>query len=195
MTHPLPLFFPVLLAGEDLVHRPPGLFQQALGLVDLLWRALAGHLHDGAAQPCGLDEQAGYLPGLLRHRFPGRAGRVRVVFDVAPPLAGEPERAPAAGLLGLDQSLIGKLGQGRVDRSGTGPPGAAAALLDLRHDLVPVARALQQQGQDRGPDVAAPGLRPAGRALLPGPEPGPWAAEAATPLPRALRPPVPWRAA
>ena len=59
MAHPLPyLLFPVLFIGEDLVHRAPGLLKQGLGLVDLLWRAFAGHLHDGAAQACGLDEQA-----------------------------------------------------------------------------------------------------------------------------------------
>jgi hypothetical protein len=87
-----------------------------------------------------------------------------VVFDVLPPLGGEPERAPAAGFLGLDQALVGKLGQGRVDRSRAGPPRPATAFLDLGHDLVTVARALLQQGQDRGADVTAAGLRPAGRA-------------------------------
>src|SRR6185437_7598264 len=168
--------------------------KQGLGLVDLLRRAFAGHLHDGAAQPRGLDEQAGHLAWLVRHRFPGRAGGLRVVLDVLAPLVGEPERALATGLIGLDQALVGELGQGRVDRSRAGPPGAVAALLDLGHDLVAVARALEQQGQYRGAHVAAARLRPAGRAGWP-----PWppsapsagAARSAVPLPRTLRPGAP----
>src|SRR5262249_38553391 len=98
------------------------------------------------------------------------------------------------------QALVGELLQGRVDRAGTGPPGAAAALLDLGHDLVPVARAFAQQRQDRGAHVAAAGLRPvrrAGRARPPG-APVPAGVARPTRAARAGRPAGPgarWRGA
>src|SRR5262249_4626018 len=107
------------------------------------------------------------------HRLPRRARHLGVLLDVAAPLVGEAERAPAGRLLGLDQPLVGELLQGGVDRAGTGPPGAAAALLDLGHDLVAVARALAQQGQDRRAHVASPGLGPGRRLGWPGPAPRP----------------------
>src|SRR5262245_41434762 len=139
--------------------------------MDLLWGTGVGHLHDAAAQPGGLDEQAGHRPRLvLPQRLPRGACLLGFLLDVPAAVVGEAERAPAAGLLGLDQALVGELLQGRVDRAGAGPPGAAAALLDLGHDLVPVARAFAQQRQDRGAHVAAAGLRPAclaGRARPP----------------------------
>src|SRR5262249_23477798 len=110
-----------------------------------------------------------------------------VLLDVPAAVVGEAERAPAAGLLGLDQALVGELLQGRVDRAGAGPPGAAAALLDLGHDLVPVARAFAQQRPDRGAHAAAAAgaaLGPRRRAGGPGPPAPPVPAEVARP-PRA----------
>src|SRR5690242_12012401 len=110
---------------------------------------------------------------------------------------GQAERAPATGLLSLHQSLVGKLLQGGVDRARAGPPGAAAALVDLGHDLVPVARALAQQRQDRGTYIAAAGLRPARKSRRPRPPAAPRPAGTARPLPETGRPglaPAPRRA-
>src|SRR6516225_4560096 len=101
---------------------------------------------------------------------------------------GQAERAPAAGFFGLDQPLVSKLLQGRVDGARAGPPGAAAALFDLGHDLVPVARALAQQCQDRGTDIAAAGLRPARKSGRPWPPAAPRPTGTARPLPETARP-------
>src|SRR6516225_1690787 len=96
---------------------------------------------------------------------------------------GQPEGAPAAGFFGLDQPLVGKLLQGRVDGARAGPPGATAALFYLGHDLVPVARALAQQRQDRGTDITAAGLRPARKSGRPRPPAAPRPAGTARPVP------------
>src|SRR6516164_9790219 len=101
---------------------------------------------------------------------------------------GQAERAPAAGFFGLDQPLVSKLLQGRVDGARAGPPGAAAALFDLGHDLVPVARALAQQCQDRGTDITAAGLRPARKSGRPWPPAAPRPAGTARPTPETPRP-------
>src|SRR5262249_2816821 len=113
------------------------------------------------------------------------------------------ECSPASGLLAHDQALVGELGQRGIYRSGTRPPGSAAALLDVGHDLVAVARALPQQRQDRGPNVAAAGLRTPRRAcgtgrsrpphdpLSPSPPQTPPPRAPGPPGPRPPRPPAP----
>src|SRR6516165_11805477 len=101
---------------------------------------------------------------------------------------GQAERAPAAGFFGLDQPLVSKLLQGRVDGTRAWPPGAVAAIVDLGHDLVPVARALAQQCQDRGADIAAASLRPARRSGRSWPPAAPWPTGTAWPLPETTRP-------
>src|ERR1700722_14005862 len=170
-----------LVAGQDLVHLPPGPLQELLGRADLVRRAGVGQLHDAAAEPGRLREQAGHLAGLVRrHRLPGRPGPVGVFLDVLPPGLGQAERAPATGLLTGDQPFVGQQLQGRGDRAGAGPPGAAAALLDLGHDLVTVARAFAQQGQDGRAHVATAGFRPALRGRRAGP-PAPRSPEAGSP--------------
>src|ERR1700722_13729333 len=171
----------LVVAGQDLVHLPRGPLQELLGRGYLVRRAGLGQLHDAAAEPGRLREQARHLTGLvLRHRLPGRPGPLGVLLDVLPPGLGQADPASATGLLPGDQPFVGQQLQGRVDRAGAGPPGTAAALLDLGHDLVTVARAFPQQGQDGRAHVATPGFRPARRGRRAGP-PGPRTPEAGSP--------------
>src|SRR6516225_11184642 len=104
---------------------------------------------------------------------------------------GQAERAPAAGFFGLDQPLVSKLLQGGVDGARAGPPGATAALFDFGHDLIPVARALAQQRQDRGADITAAGLGPARKSGRARPPAAPRPAGTARPVPETGRPAVP----
>ena len=59
--------FAVVL-GEDAVDLAAGPLQELLGRQHLLVRAGVGDLHDAAAEPGGLGEQAGHLPGFLLGR-------------------------------------------------------------------------------------------------------------------------------
>src|SRR5919197_3678039 len=69
---------------------------------------------------------------------------------------------PAPVLLArADQPLVLELLQRRVHRAGARAPHALAALLELLHDLVAVARLLGEQQQRGGADVAAARLRAA----------------------------------
>src|SRR5690606_31422595 len=56
----------------------------------------------------------------------------------------------------LDEALVLEQPQGGVDGSGARAPQVLAALGDLAHQLVAVARLLGQQGQDGVAHVAAP---------------------------------------
>src|SRR5262249_28881700 len=58
------------------------------------------------------------------------------------------------------QTLVLELRERRVHRAGARAPHALAALLDLLHDLVTVARLLRQQQQRRYADIPAPRLAP-----------------------------------
>src|SRR5215469_2825334 len=192
----------LVVVGEDPVELAAGPLQQPFRGPDLLGRAGVSDLHDPAAQPGRLGEQARHLPVLLLGgRLPGAARHLGVLLHVLAARIGEPERAPAAGLLAHDQALVGELRQRGVHRSGTRTPGSAAALLDLRHDLVAIARAFPQQCQNRGPHVAAPRLRTPRRACRTRrsrPPAAPLPAEAAAPVARAFPAaglPVPRRAA
>src|SRR5215217_8947548 len=82
-----------------------------------------------------------------------------MISNVRPAFIGQRERTAATAFFCPYQSLILQLLQGRVDRARAGLPGTAAALGDLLDDLVPVQGALSQHGQDRRPNIAAPGLR------------------------------------
>src|SRR5205807_3647390 len=74
---------------------------------------------------------------------------------------GEREQLASVLLLGADQPLVLQLRERGVDRAGARAPRAAAALLDLLHDLVAVARLLREQQQRRRADVAPAGAPPA----------------------------------
>src|SRR5262249_28067839 len=147
-------------------------------------------LHDPAAEPGGLREQAWQLPCfLLGCRLPRAARHLWVLLDVLAPGVGQGEHPPADRFRPLDQALVAQLRQRRIDRTRARPPGAAAALLDLRHNRVAVARPFAQQSQDRCPHVTAPGLHAARR---------PWRLRRtrppATPWPAYAAAPVPWPA-
>src|SRR3984957_19777074 len=143
----------VLLAahviGQDQVQPPPGLLQQPFRGVDLLGRADLGYLDDAAAEPGRHREQVRQLPGLLLvSHLPRTASHLGVLLYVGPARIGEAECAPSAGSPRDDQAVGGELRQGRVDRARAWPPGATAALIDLGDDLVTVAGAFRQHGQD-----------------------------------------------
>jgi len=120
-------------------------------------------------------------------RLPGLADLGGVFGHVGLAAGGEGEDAAAGLLLGADQPLVLELLERGVDGAGAGPPDAAAALLQLLHDLVAVARLLGEQGQDGGAHVAAPRARaaeererrvaasPPGRAEAAKPGPVGWA--------------------
>src|SRR5262249_47344178 len=74
---------------------------------------------------------------------------------------GQPERLAPVDLLRAHEALVLQLLERGVDRAGAGAPNAFAALLDLLHDLVAVARLLGEQQQRRGTNVPAPRLAPA----------------------------------
>jgi hypothetical protein len=80
--------------------------------------------------------------------------------------------APAVLLVGPDHPLVLELLERRVDGAGARAPQALAALLELLHDLVAVARLLGQQEQHGGAQVAAPRL-PAAEPLAERPHPRP----------------------
>src|SRR4029079_3991790 len=88
--------------------------------------------------------------------LPRDAERLAVLLDVGAARIGELEGAPSGALVAAHQALVLELGERGVDRPGARAPDAAAALLELLHELVAVARLLLEQQQDRGADVAAP---------------------------------------
>src|SRR4029453_18732113 len=95
---------------------------------------------------------------------PRDAERLAVGLDVRAALVGELEGAPSGGLVAVDEPLVLELRERGVDRARAGAPDAAAALLELLHELVAVARLLLEQEQDRRAEVAAarPLAAPAG---------------------------------
>ncbi len=93
--------------------------------------------------------------------LPRRAELVAVLGDVRAARVGELEQPAAAGVLRADEALVLELRERRVDGAGARAPVAAAAVLDLLHQPVAVARLLGEQDEQRGPDVAAPGARAA----------------------------------
>src|SRR6185437_6058501 len=65
----------------------------------------------------------------------------------------------ATGFLAFDKALVGELRKRGIDGTGARPPGAAAALLNIGHDLIAGPRTLLEQGKDRGPHIATASLR------------------------------------
>src|SRR5205814_3847691 len=94
--------------------------------------------------------------------LPGLAELVAARLDVLATAVGEGEHAAGALLGCLDEALVLQLRERRVDRAGARAPDALAALLDLLHQRVAVARLLGEEQQDGGADVAARGTAAAG---------------------------------
>ena len=94
--------------------------------------------------------------------------RSRCSSTWARPASVSANALPCSPRRGRDEPLVLELGERGVDRAGARAPGAGAALLDLLHEAVAVARLLLEQEQDRGADVAASaGARGAGRRAGP----------------------------
>src|SRR5215213_166362 len=149
------------LLGENRVDLAAALVEQ---LADLFLLALVGGVEDLADRVVQLAHRVlevdrlgvrvgadgvpgGLLTGLLA--LLGGAG------------LGEGEAALPVALLTADQPLVLEHLQGGVDRAGAGGPGPAGSLLELFDHLVAVHRPLGEQGEDGGPDVAAPRPHPA----------------------------------
>jgi len=90
------------------------------------------------------------------------AESVAARLDVLAGRVRQGEHAARALLGGLDEALVLQLRQRRVDGAGARAPDALAALLDLLHQRVAVARLLGEEQQDGGADVAARGAAAAG---------------------------------
>src|SRR5450759_532735 len=146
-------------AREQPVQAALGLGQDGLSLGDEGGVAghdhgLEGHAHlaDRAPDNARVDP----LGALVRPVVPDLRG-VRVDLGGLSARGRETEGPGALVVEGLDETLVLELVEGGVDRPRAGPPGATAALCELRDDLVAVARLLGKELQDGGADVAAPG--------------------------------------
>src|SRR6185312_7951322 len=122
---------------------------------DLRRAARAHHLHereaDLAHQPAELVGLVGDLPA---HLLPRRESVALALLQVAAAGVGQREQLAPVALLRADQALVLELLERRVHRAGARAPDSLAALLDLLHDLVAVARLLGEQQQRGRADVA-----------------------------------------
>ena len=146
--------------GEDLVEVPAGGAEHLTRTGHL---GLTAGLHDLGEREADLADQPPELLGLAggtvaAELLPGRGPVGRALIDELAAGVGERVVLAPVLLLGADQPLVLELREGRVDRAGARAPEAAAALLDLLHDLVAVAGLLRQQQQRRGADVPPAGL-------------------------------------
>jgi hypothetical protein len=154
--------------GEDGVEAAAGVVQdlQRPGLLGL--GAGAGHAPGGLVD---LADGGPEAPGDRGHaggdRLPWRP--LLLALHLGPSGVGEREPAAALALLTGDQALVLEQLEGRVDRPRARPPDAAGARLQLLDHLVAVHGPLGQQGQDRGPDVAAAAPPPPVAAEAPRP--------------------------
>src|SRR5664279_5701472 len=160
--------WPSLLCGRALLVRRArqqpvqttlGLGQDGLSLGDE--GGVAGHdhgleSHAHLAERAPDDARVDSLGALIRPVVPDLRG-VRVDLGGLSARGRETEGSGALVVEGLDQAFVLELVEGGVDRPRAGPPGATAALCELRDDLVAVARLLGKELQDGGADVAAPG--------------------------------------
>src|SRR5215472_1539428 len=147
-----------VVLGQDPVERLAGLGQDRpcpcylrFGpRADDLYRGQVNLLHHGAHVNRGAGRVAG-------HGRPRLIELVAMLGHVLLALLGQLVGAASAlAALLLDEVFILELSQGRVDRSRTGAPEAAAALVDLLDDLVAVHRPLGEQRESRRTDVTAP---------------------------------------
>src|SRR4051812_47757340 len=145
-----------VVVGQDAVDRAPRLVEDGEGLRGLLVVPETGDLlHRGGERHRAVHQSLDPLARAVLGDLPGLAELVRVLLDVAPPLVGEVEDLAAVGVRRGDEALVLQLLQHRVHRAGARPPETAAALPELIHDRVAVARLLREQGENGGADVAA----------------------------------------
>src|SRR5207247_8742064 len=106
------------------------------------------------------------LTDVAAHVLPGGRPVLAALLQVRAAGVGEGEQLAPVGLFRADQPLVLELLKRRIDRAGARAPQALAALLDLLHDLVAVARLLGEQQQGSCARVAAASLAaaPAGAA-------------------------------
>src|SRR5699024_10995700 len=152
---------------EDLVDATPGLIEDCDGPFDLVGRAGCGDLRDRLTQERPrLGDGAETSQIRARRELPGGAPTaVLQTLGLRPAGLRERIRLATGVLLDGEQPLVGQQLEGRVDRSGTGLPGAVGSLLDLPDDLVAVHRLLGEQVDDGCPHVAAVGAATAGVAV------------------------------
>src|SRR3954454_6785754 len=152
-----------LVRCEDAVQPAARLGEELHGALALLGGARRDDLHRRGAE---LHHQIAQLAGFLREAaadgLPGLAELLATRLDVLGARVGEGEHAAGAFLRRLDKALVLELGQRGVDRSGARAPDALAALLDLLHERVAVARLLGEEQQDGGADGAARSAAAAG---------------------------------
>src|SRR3954454_9040076 len=145
-----------LVRREDPVQPPARLGEELHGAPALLGGARRDDLHRRGAE---LHHQVAQLAGFLREAaadgLPGLAELLATRLDVLAARVGESEHAAGAFLRRLDKALVLELGERGVDRAGARAPDSLAALLDLLHERVAVARLLGKEQQDGGADVAA----------------------------------------
>src|ERR1039458_9084736 len=149
----------VLVLGQDPIQTAPGLSQQLDRARPLALVTGRGDLPGGLAEPDHQRAELGKgVPGVLVG-LP-RRGLVRSLHQLL-----------AAGLCDLKatltlriarphEALVLALGERRIHRSRARAPAPAAALLDLLHQLIAIARLLGQQQQQGHADLAAPRASP-----------------------------------
>src|SRR5207244_13516655 len=74
-------------------------------------------------------------------------------FDVLAARVGQVVDVAALARLAADEAFVSEELERGVDRAGARPPGAAASLFELLHQLVAVARLLLEEKQDCGSHV------------------------------------------
>ena len=103
---------------------------------------------------------------LVAFRRPRGTELVSALFDVLLAVVGQRPCLLALGLDSLDTAFVFELRKRRVHRAGARTPDAAAALLQLLHQLVAVERSVGEQQQRRRPDRASSCSRPAATAAM-----------------------------
>src|SRR3954447_20167376 len=145
-----------VVVRQEAVDRAPRLVEHGDGLRRLLVAPEAGDLLHRCREPsAAVHQREDPLTRAVLAHLPGLVQLVGVLLDVAPALVREVEDLAPVLVGRRDQTLVLQLLQDRVHRAGARPPETAAALTELVHDRVAVARLLGEQREDGCADVAA----------------------------------------
>src|SRR5258708_15500929 len=95
------------VAGQQAIEAAAGLFEDGLGLPELVLRARLGDLHGGDRQRLGgVTELVELTRGPLADGLPRGAEALAVGLDVGGALVGQRERLAAVLLNGADEALV-----------------------------------------------------------------------------------------
>src|SRR5262249_34514895 len=128
--------------AEYAVDLPPRHDEQLASARDLRIAPRPHHLREGEGD---VADQLAHLGCLVAHvaaHLLPRRWLLAALLHVSPTRVGDLEQLAPVDLLGANQALVLELLKRGIDRAGARAPGPLAAVLDLLHDLVAVARLL-----------------------------------------------------